>query len=69
LPIYEANYVRGGFRTGAIMGVPAHDDNDKTFADRFNISSKTILQIKEDKSTTLINSGKYTNMKLEKARQ
>lgn len=36
------------------MGVPAHDDNDKKFAENFSISQKVIFGEQSDR---LINSG------------
>lgn len=37
LPIWVADYVLGGYGTGAIMAVPAHDERDHAFAKRFNL--------------------------------
>lgn len=37
IPIWIADYVLGGYGTGAIMAVPAHDERDYKFALKFNL--------------------------------
>lgn len=37
IPIWVADYVLAGYGTGAIMAVPAHDERDFAFADKFNL--------------------------------
>ncbi|MFT6067747.1 MAG: leucyl-tRNA synthetase [Bacteriovoracaceae bacterium] len=37
IPIWIGDYVLGGYGTGAIMAVPAHDSRDYAFAKEFNI--------------------------------
>ena len=37
IPIYVADYVLAGYGTGAIMAVPAYDDRDREFAEKFNL--------------------------------
>ncbi|MEI6850360.1 MAG: class I tRNA ligase family protein [Candidatus Saccharibacteria bacterium] len=37
IPIWIADYVLAGYGTGAIMAVPAHDERDFAFAEKFNL--------------------------------
>ncbi len=43
LPIFVADYVMMNYGTGAIMGVPAHDERDYDFAKKFNIAIIAVL--------------------------
>ena len=37
VPVWVADYVLGGYGTGAVMAVPAHDERDYAFATKFNL--------------------------------
>ena len=43
LPVYVADYVLNTYGTGAIMGVPSHDERDADFAKKFGIQPKKVI--------------------------
>ena len=43
VPVWIADYVLPGYGTGAVMGVPAHDQRDYEFAQLFNIPIKVVI--------------------------
>ena len=45
VPIWIADYVLMGYGTGAIMGVPGHDERDLDFARQFNIAVMPVVQV------------------------
>jgi leucyl-tRNA synthetase len=63
IPIWVADYVLGGYGTGAIMAVPAHDERDFEFAKKFDLSVVKVISGGEELPYTgagkLINSGKF----------
>jgi len=44
VPIWLANYILMDYGTGAIMGVPAHDDRDFEFARKYEIPIRVVIQ-------------------------
>ena len=44
IPVWIADYVLMGYGTGAIMAVPAHDERDFEFAQKFDISIKRVIE-------------------------
>ncbi len=44
IPIWIADYVLMGYGTGAIMSVPAHDDRDWAFAQKFVLPIRQVVQ-------------------------
>jgi leucyl-tRNA synthetase len=43
LPIWISDYVLMDYGTGAIMGVPAHDERDFAFAERYELPVRTVV--------------------------
>lgn len=79
IPIFVADYVLMHYGTGAIMAVPAHDQRDFDFAKRYNLPIIEVIKPKDFKydpskqayegEGTLINSGRFTGMKSEQAKE
>lgn len=77
IPIWVADYVLGGYGTGAVMAVPAHDERDFAFAEKFDLPVINVIEKPEDSSDTglyqgegrLINSGAFDGMDSSEARE
>lgn len=44
VPVWIANYVLASYGTGAVMAVPAHDERDFEFAQKYNLSIKQVVE-------------------------
>ena len=44
IPIYTANFVLADYGTGAVMAVPAHDQRDFEFAEKYGIEKVVVIQ-------------------------
>jgi len=64
IPIWVADYVLMEYGTGAIMAVPAHDERDLAFAERFDLSVVPVI----DEDGRLINSAQFSAMPAEEAK-
>ena len=81
VPIWIANYVLADYGTGAVMGVPAHDERDYAFAKKYNLPVNWVIQntaqdldfASLDTAFTedgiLVNSGDFNGKTSEEARQ
>ena len=82
VPVWVANYILMDYGTGAIMSVPAHDERDFEFAQKYRLDIRlVILPISDDPEATmtepqlpftthygmLINSGPYSGMECDAA--
>lgn len=48
IPVWAADYVLTTYGTGAIMGVPAHDQRDFDFARQFGIEVRVVIRLEGD---------------------
>jgi leucyl-tRNA synthetase len=65
IPVYIADYVLASYGTGAIMAVPAHDERDFAFAQKFNCLIRKVIESNEEKYTgygSLINSQEFNGL-------
>ncbi len=76
IPIWVANYVLGEYGTGAVMGVPAHDDRDRDFAVKYDLPIVDVIQSASGEvvganteGSVLFNSGKYDGMTCDAAQR
>ena len=73
IPIWIADYVLAHYGTGAIMAVPAHDERDYEFAQKFKLPIIEVIQhVEEDVFTgtgTVINSGEFDGLQSEEAKE
>ena len=75
VPIWVADYVLGGYGTGAIMAVPGHDERDYAFAQKFELpvidviagdTNDDMIMVFEG---TMQNSGQFDGMPTSDARE
>jgi leucyl-tRNA synthetase len=64
IPIWVADYVLMDYGTGAIMAVPAHDERDREFAERFELPIVEVI----DEDGMLVNSAQFDGRPSEEAK-
>ncbi len=75
VPIWITDYVLSSYGTGAVMGVPAHDERDFEFATRFDLPIRPVIAPQEWDGTPfeeayigdgkLVNSGEFNGLPAE----
>jgi len=80
VPIWVTNYVVSSYGTGAVMGVPGHDERDFEFARKYRLDVKTVVTPPDAQGFTaseapyvedgvLVNSSEFNGMTSEQARR
>lgn len=78
MPIWISDYVLMGYGTGAIMAVPAHDERDFEFAEKFDLPVIEVVEKPENSDDAercyhgegeLVNSGQFNGARSENARE
>jgi leucyl-tRNA synthetase len=81
IPIWVADYVLMGYGTGAIMAVPAHDERDHVFAEKYGLEVRPVVRsadgeveegtafVAHTDDEVLINSGRFTGLRSPEAKQ
>jgi leucyl-tRNA synthetase len=62
IPVYVADYVLMEYGTGAIMAVPAHDERDHAFAEKFGLEIRRVIECGDLPCTDdgpMVNSGRF----------
>ena len=82
LEVWVANYVLWGYGDGAVMAVPAHDERDFEFANKFGLPVKQVIELNDPQpydpktwhewygakeGTRLINSGEFDGLDFQAA--
>jgi leucyl-tRNA synthetase len=77
MQIWLADYALASYGTGALMAVPAHDERDFAFAEKFQLPIIDVVEKPEDSEEighyhgegVLVNSGHFNGMRSEEARE
>lgn len=77
VPVWIGDYVLASYGTGAVMGVPAHDDRDYAFAQVYGLPVTRVIRSADGKNDdlpyceygVLVNSGDFDGMTSEQAKE
>ncbi|MCH3690605.1 class I tRNA ligase family protein, partial [Campylobacter lari] len=47
LPVWVANFVLADYGSGAVMAVPAHDERDFEFANKYKLEIKQVIECED----------------------
>ncbi|OJF90711.1 leucine--tRNA ligase [Alkalibacterium sp. 20] len=61
MPIWIADYVLASYGTGSIMAVPAHDERDYEFAQKYDLEIRAVLEGAEPDKEAFVGDGKHIN--------
>lgn len=67
LPLYIANFILMDYGTGAIYGVPAHDQRDYDFAKKYDLPIKQVISSSEDSNKSDDQNSRISNRSEAKA--
>jgi leucyl-tRNA synthetase len=65
IPMWVADYVLLEYGTGAVMGVPAHDERDFEFAEQFGLEIRRVIECGDLPCTAdgaMVNSGRFDGL-------
>jgi len=65
IPVWVADYVLMDYGTGAIMAVPAHDERDLEFAERYDLPVRPVI---DEETNVVIDSGEFTGLPADEAK-
>lgn len=60
LPVYIANFVLMDYGTGAVFGVPAHDQRDMDFARKYHLPVRRVVSDGEETDPVFVGDSAYT---------
>ena len=77
ISVWVADYVLGGYGTGAVMGVPGHDERDNAFAEKFDLPIIEVIEKPDNDEELgiyhgegpLVNSGSFDGKESSEARE
>lgn len=68
LPVWTADYVLPAYGTGSVMGVPAHDERDFAFAQKYGLPVRAVIAAEDQPAVPytgpgrLVNSGQFDGL-------